>query len=469
MEQSFKSLSLARRSIRHKLTAAFALMSVIPMLVCGYLIIYYIFPMVKSLRDISLIFAITVFITLLGFYLAKKIIYPVVEIAAAAKGIAEGKLDGEVSVKAEDEIGELSGSLNQLSTRLKENMTELHSYGEKIKEINMEINKKVFALSGLLQIGNLMTTSAGLDEVFNLIVEKLSQLQDGGVAFLMFLDEASGELLTRAQANVEAGEISRLKIKIGQGPLGKIFSSATPLVMDRQNKLKVIDENLRKVLQAKNMALLPVISSGKIIGILGTGNNTEDFLFADDEIELIGVFAKQAAVAVENDILLRKTEELTLTDDLTRLYNESYIRGRLDEEIKRAIAYQRPCSFVIFEVDNFERYRDVLGEIAAEGALKKIAQTLKESASDIDKAARFSDHQFALLLPEKNKQQSLNVAENIRKEIERYNLRQNKLKTSVSLTLSAGISAAPADGMTAVELINKALHYAQKPEGKKGA
>ena len=76
MAQSFKTLSLARRSIRHKLTAAFALMSVIPMLVCGYLIIYYIFPTIKSLWDISLIFLITLFLTLLGFYLARKIISP---------------------------------------------------------------------------------------------------------------------------------------------------------------------------------------------------------------------------------------------------------------------------------------------------------------------------------------------------------------------------------------------------------
>ena len=469
MEQSFKTISLAPRSIRYKLAVAFALMSVIPMLICGYLIIYYIFPIVKNPLDISLIFVFAIFLMITGFCLAKKIVYPIIKITAHARGIAEGRLGEEVSVKAEDEIGELSGSLNRLSTRLKENMTELHSYGEKIKQINMEINKKVFALSGLLQIGNLMTTSAGLDEVFNLIVEKLSQLQDGGVAFLMFLDEASGELPLRAQANVETEQISGVKIRIGQESLGKIFSSARPLVIDRQNRPGVIDENLKKILQRKNMAILPVTSSGKVIGILGTGNNAQDFFFVDDEIELIGVFAKQAAVAVENDILQRKTKELAVRDELTRLYNESYIRGRLDEEIKRAISYQRPCSFVIFEVDNFERYRSVSGEIAAEGALKKIAQTLKESATAIDKAARFADHQFALLLPEKNKQQSLNVAENIRKEVERYNLRQNKLKTSLPLALSAGISAAPVDGTTAVELINKALYCAQKPKGKKGA
>ncbi|UCB56572.1 MAG: diguanylate cyclase [Candidatus Omnitrophota bacterium] len=461
MRDLLKNLSLTRRGIKHKLVVAFALMSVIPMLVCGYLIIYYIFPTIDSLWNISLIFIITIFLMLMGYYLTRKIVYPVASISAYAKGIAEGRLVEEATIEAEDEVGELSGSLNRLSRRLKENMSELHSYGEKIKQINMEINKKVFALSALLQIGNLMTANAKLDEVFGLIVEKLSQLESGG-AFIVFREEESGELLMRAKVNIEATEIGRIKVKVGQGPLGKLFAHPTPLVIDKQNKLKAADGDLRKLLQTKNMLLVPVTSFGTIIGLLGVGNNTENFVFAKDEKELIGVFAKQVAVAVENDILLRKTEELNVRDELTGLYNENYIRTRLEEEIRRAISYQRPCSFLIFEVANFERYRDVAGAQAAEVTLKKMAQTLKDATGDIDKAARFSDHQFAVLLPEKNKEQSLNVAEGVCSEMKRRKLTQAALKGGISLTLSAGISAVPVDGRTAVELINRALHYTEK-------
>ena len=358
--------------------------------------------------------------------------------------------------------------MNRLSARLKHSMSQLHSYGEKIKQINMEINKKVFALSSLLQIGNLITTGTNLTEVFDLIVGKLSQLEQEGAAFLMFLDEESGELIMRAQANIEREGVSEVKIKTGEGPLGKVFSNNKLLIIDAQKGQQLVDENLKKILQTKNIAVLPITSSGKVIAILGTGNNVANFLFTDDVIELIGVFAKQVAVAVENDILMSRTEELNLRDKLTGLYNEGYIRNRLDEEIKRAISYQRPCSFIIFEVNNFQRYQHVFGEIDTQKALKKIAQTLKISTSEIDKAARFSDNQFAVLLPEKNKQQSLNLAENIKKEIERFaSKKQTEPDTSVSLSMSAGISAVPIDGTTALELINKALNYIEQLKGKK--
>ena len=409
MRQFFKTLALAPRGIRHKLIVAFALMSIIPMLVCGYLIVRYIFPTIETLWDISLIFLITIFLICMGFYLAKKIIYPIMEIAAHAKGIAEGDLTRTLDVEGEDEVAELSGSLNRLSLRLKANMSELRSYGEKIKQINMEINKKVFALSGLLQIGNLITTVCNLDEVFNLIVKKLSQLQEDGTAFLMLSEKNSSELPIRAWANMTDEQAREHRVKIGRGPLGEVLTSARALVVDAQKR----PQDAGAVLPLKNIAALPIASAGRVIGILAVGNNKEGFVFSDDEIELIGVFAKQASVAIENELLMRKTEELTVKDELTGLYNENYIRSRLGEEINRAVSYQRPCCFVLFEIDNFKHYRDVLGEITAEKTLRRIGKALKENITEIDKAARFSDHQFAVILPEKNKAQSLNLAENI--------------------------------------------------------
>jgi len=446
---------------------AFALMSVIPMLVCGYLIIYYIFPTVEDLGDVSVIFVTTIALVLMGFYLAKKIIYPIIEITTHAKVIAEGNSLGKVlEVKGEDEIGELSGSLNRLSSRLKENMSELRSYGEQIKQINMEINKKVFALSSLLQIGNLITTACDLDEIFGLIVEKVSQLEVDAGAFVMLLEEDSDQLTMRAQTNIKNEKLNSIKIKSGQGALGRVCQNSRPLVIDMQRRPKVMEEELVELLQAKNIVALPITCSGKVIGILGAGNNIDNFLFSDDEIELIGVFAKQVAVAIENEMLLRKTEELTVKDELTGLYNESYIRSRLDEEIKRAVSYQRPCSFIVIELNNFGHYRDVSGKTTAEKALKKIAQTLRESTSEIDKIARFSDHQFAVILPERNKQQTSNLAENILKEIRRFSLGKERVDPLAALTVSGGISSAPIDGTTSVELINKALYYIEQAKAK---
>ena len=89
-------------------------------------------------------------------------------------------------------------------------------------------------------------------------------------------------------------------------------------------------------------------------GILAVGNKIEDFIFKEDEQELLKVFAKQAAIAVENDLLITRARDLAVKDDLTGLYNQKYIHTRLDEEIKRACMYQRPCGYLLIDMDNFK-------------------------------------------------------------------------------------------------------------------
>ena len=89
--------------------------------------------------------------------------------AVKAKIIAKGDLSREIEVQGEDEIGELGATLNILSRRIRENVDELKSYGERTKEINMEISKKVLVLSNLLQIGNLISQGSPLDDILNLI------------------------------------------------------------------------------------------------------------------------------------------------------------------------------------------------------------------------------------------------------------------------------------------------------------
>src|SRR3989338_8062441 len=108
-------------------------------------------------------------------------------------------------------------------------------------------------------------------------------------------------------------------------------------------------------------------------------------------------------IAIENDLLMKKTEELTITDDLTDLYNKAYIMSRLEEEIKRAIFYQRPCSFIIFNIDNFKAFREANGELVGEEVIKKVAKFIKDNADPIGKVARIGGDEFAMLLPEKNK------------------------------------------------------------------
>jgi diguanylate cyclase (GGDEF)-like protein len=199
------------------------------------------------------------------------------------------------------------------------------------------------------------------------------------------------------------------------------------------------------------MLALPVFSRGRVAAILGIANNKDLFLYKKEDVELLDIFSKQIAIAIENDILINKVEKLEIKDALTGLYNESFISLRLTEEIRRAIIYQRPCAFAVIDCDNFKKYRDNYGALASETILKKIASLIVASVTEIDRVGRTGEDEFSVVLPEKNKRQSQDIVDEIRKKIEfAFSEEEDSGK---KLTVSAGIGENPLDGVTADELI----------------
>ena len=119
-------------------------------------------------------------------------------------------------------------------------------------------------------------------------------------------------------------------------------------------------------------------------------------------------------------------------------------------------------------IDGFKNYYAKNGEIASNAVLKKIAQILENSVEQVDRVARFSDNGFAIICPEKNKVEALALAENIRKEIEKFKFPHVEGQPGGKITISAGISANPLDGISPNELTNKASERLEqaKAEGK---
>jgi diguanylate cyclase (GGDEF)-like protein len=212
--------------------------------------------------------------------------------------------------------------------------------------------------------------------------------------------------------------------------------------------------------QVKNCLAMPIFLRGMVKAVLGIANLRDNFSYNKSDIELLDIFSKQIAVVIENEILVHRIEKLEIKDALTGLYNRFFIENRLQEEIKRAIAYQRPCAFVIFDIDNFKNYRQQFGSIYAESALKKIAILMRECITEVDRVGRTGDDEFSLILPEKNKRQAQEVAEEICKKIQAAFCADKD--SSKYLTFSAGVSENPLDGVQVEQLIAKAKELLKK-------
>lgn len=455
MLKFFKKMSLAPQGLRYKLVIAFSLMSIIPLLVCFYIISSYTMPDASSVVNIVMIVIISIVIAVLGFLLAKGLVEPVIEMAIEAKVIASGQFNREIMVSSKDEVGVLGESINLMTQKIRLNMDELKTFGQKTKELNMDIHKKVLAMSGLLQIGDIISGgSTELDAILDLSVQKVAMiLEEGYCVFYMIPKEGSDQFLPKTHSKIDGTALLDIVIKKGEGLLGKIIKSRALTVIDRTAKVTREIEEFRSLARVNNIMAAPVYSGRSDLGLLLVGNRQDNYVFRPDDVDMINIFTKQITIAIENDIWVKKSEELSIRDDLTDLYNKNYILTALEDEIKRSIFYQRPCSFVVFNVDNFKKLRESSGELVTEEVIKKVAVILKHSLSPVDKAARISGDGFALLLPEKNKRQAAAIAEELRKKIETTNFsREGKL----SVTVSGGVSENPIDGSTQEELFKKA-------------
>ena len=453
MPQILKSFSMTPKGLRYKIGIAFFLMSLIPLFVCMFFILAYIYPETRYPFTIGggatlTIISITIVIAVLGFILLREIVDPVVHIAKQAKEVAAGKVDTTFQIVREDEIGDLGEALNRMTSRIKEAINELHSYGEKTKEINIEIHKKVLTLSNLLQVGNMISAGTSLEELAKTIAEKLGQL-DATSASFVYIVESGGVLIRKYIHNLEPTALPQ-KLSLDTSVIGKVASQGEPLIADSDASGGMGVKELKFTLRQSSIAIFPITVRGTVAGILGTGNTLEHFKYKPDDIETIKIFAKQFSIAIENDILTKRAKELELKDDLTPLYNEKFTRQRLDEEIKRAIHYQRPCSLILIDVDQFQtvesQYQTDL--------LKQIAREMGGHLTDADRAARLDRDLFAMIVPERNKREATQLAETFRRRIEE--IYGTKGFHGKKITVSAGVSENPIDGSTAEELIRKA-------------
>ena len=443
-----KSSSLSSRGIKYKLIIAVCLMSVIPILIC----FNYIFPSfllgfgIKS--NFVIVIAIMLGLVMLGATILKQIFDPVVKLSREATLIAKQGVPKHIDIKGEDEIGQLGQALNQLTQKIRLNMDELKNYGSKTAQINSEIQKRVHFISALLHISDVVAQGGEIDSVLTLCVEKVKDLAHSSVVFILYLEEGIFSLKAQWGLTHEA----KLKATFSEHNmcLIQMLEKDIPTVIDSKNQKHSFQKFLAGF-EIKHFLGVPIFSYQKPVALLGIGNALLDFTYSADDIELLSIFGKQMAIAIENNCMVERLEKLEIKDMLTGLYNEYYIRSRLDEEIKRAILYQRPCALVLAKINNFMEYQKAHGLIAAEAILKKTAACMGNLFIGDERIGRFADYQFAVIFPEKNKRQAQKIAEEMEQEVERFFKKEPDPQRNFSI--SAVVAENPLDGVTAQELI----------------
>jgi diguanylate cyclase (GGDEF)-like protein len=175
------------------------------------------------------------------------------------------------------------------------------------------------------------------------------------------------------------------------------------------------------------------------------------------------------AAAIDKTLLLKRVEALSVTDDLTRLYNSRYLNQVLRRETKRAIRSARPLSLLFIDLDGFKLINDTYGHLSGSQALVEVASVLRGSARETDIAARYGGDEFALILPDTGAAGALAVGERLCDRIASHVFLADR-GLAVRLTASVGVATLPDAAISPEELVQAAdsAMYCVKDRGKNG-
>lgn len=159
---------------------------------------------------------------------------------------------------------------------------------------------------------------------------------------------------------------------------------------------------------------------------------------------------------------------LSITDELTGLYNRRHIMNRLHEEARRCERYGVEACVAIMDLDFFKQVNDNHGHIAGDAVLRDIAALLRRCTRSSDIVARYGGEEFLILLTDTSLDNGMSTAHKIRKQISGTDF-QTPSGRPLRITASLGVSSfaqSTRDGRVKLDILihdaDRALYKAKK-------
>jgi len=166
----------------------------------------------------------------------------------------------------------------------------------------------------------------------------------------------------------------------------------------------------------------------------------------------------------------KRMELMAITDELTQLFTRKHFNDLFQNELARAIRYERVLCCAVIEIDGYSELKNKYGTQFGDEILQDSAESLKDDLRVIDILAR-EDNRFICLLPETDIKPGLFVLKRLRSRIEGVTFDTDGDDGPISITISIGTTASSpstdgeVDIHNIIDIADKALAIAKEKGG----
>lgn len=448
----------------------------------------------------AMVFASAVCAVGLAAWLARSTTRPLAELSAAAERVAEGDLTVRVPVHGRDEVAHLAFAFNRMTAQTQSYVNALTASRDQMR-------------GQLGRLGQTLTATLDLDRILEVILDTAMVTAGAEAGVIMLVDVDDADQLRERAGEGDLGITEPATIRIGEGIIGAIaaggvpahgriidgrfegsrradtepdahtivavpFSGRQPVDHERSSGRQPVDHERRP--SSTTDADRPRAGDGEyggaprtdagVLGVLVLYNRIGGDEFESGDVETLKTFAGQASVAVENVLLHRHAERLSLTDPLTGLWNYRFMQTSLRREAERSRRYIRPSALLAIDLDRFKDVNDTYGHPVGDQVLTELARRITAQIREVDLAFRHGGEEFMVLLPETDSAGASVVAERLGKAVNARKFKVNDASggRELNITVSIGIAVLGEHSETANGVLaaaDEAL-YAAKAAGR---
>ena len=320
--------------------------------------------------------------------------------------------------------------------------------------------------NAIFRITKAAITSEGMDALYHSIHSILGELIPTENFYIALYDPVT-ELISFPYYVDQYDESPSGPTQI-QGLTGYVLCTGRPLLATREVFDRLVGQGEIEAVGTVGVDWMgaPLKAEGRMIGVMAVQSYTEGIHFDQEDLNLLEFVSTQVAQAIERKRLEEEIRNLSLTDELTGLYNRRGFTLLAKQEVKLAHRIKRSMLLFFTDVDDLKVINDTHGHAQGDLALKEVSAILKETFREADIPARIGGDEFVVLAVDASMESAELLTNRIQANLERRNQQGDR---AYQMSLSMGIARYdPEAPCTLSKLIAQAdaLMYQQKHDRK---
>ncbi|MCU1314606.1 MAG: sensor diguanylate cyclase [Acidobacteriaceae bacterium] len=293
-----------------------------------------------------------------------------------------------------------------------------------------------------------LTSSLDLPTILRSILEQMERYFRPESWSLLMVDEQQHDLYFVLARGLSDETLHKIRIPLGTGMVGWVALHGEPLITTDDERPAALTD----IAQKHSTICLPLRSRERTLGVLQI-SHVEPLALSEEAITFLYILCDYAAIAIENARAVARIQELTITDDVTELYNARHLAASLPLELERAKRFGTEVSLIFLDIDYFKRVNDEHGHAIGTRALTEVAEVIRKTMRNVDVCFRYGGDEFVIVLPQTTSSAGAKAANRL---LVALRARRFLSAEAIPLRLSAslGVASYPADATTAAELLD---------------